>query len=83
MALLVYNSSNLSQHVFLGAFIGKRLQISRMKNIGSVFELSGVAFCLAPLHGGLLVQILQSLYILFWWMALFIFGLIEAILCAT
>ena len=31
-------------------------QISPVKNIGRVFELSGVAFCLVPPCGGLLVQ---------------------------
>ena len=43
----------------------RRLQISQMKNIGSVFELSGVAFRLASPLGGLLVQMLQSLRIHF------------------
>ena len=33
----------------------ERLQISRVKNIGNVFELIGVAFHLAPPYGGLLV----------------------------
>ena len=36
----------------------RRLQISRVKNIGNVFELSGVAFCPAPPYGGLLVKAL-------------------------
>ena len=31
------------------------LQISRVKNIGNVLELSGVAFRLAPPHGGLVL----------------------------
>ena len=47
----------------------RRLQISRVKNVGRVVELSGVAFCLAPPDDGLLIQILQSLHIHFWWMA--------------
>ena len=34
----------------------RRLQISRVKNIGNVSILSGVAFRLAPPHGGLLVS---------------------------
>ena len=34
----------------------RRLQISRVKNIGNVFELSGEAFRLAPLYGGFLVK---------------------------
>ena len=42
-----------------------RLQIFRVKNISSVFELSGVAFRLALPYGGLRVQILQSLHIRF------------------
>ena len=33
----------------------RRVQISRLKNIGGVFELSGMAFRLAPAYGGLLV----------------------------
>ena len=33
----------------------RRLQISRTKNIGNVLEQGGVAFRLAPSHGGLLV----------------------------
>ena len=32
-----------------------RLQISRVKNVGNVFELSDVAFRLAPPYGGLLI----------------------------
>ena len=40
-----------------------RLQISRVKNIYNVFELSGVAFLLAPHYGGLLVlHRLNSIY---------------------
>ena len=35
----------------------KRLQISRVKNICRVFELSRVAFRLVPPYGGLLVII--------------------------
>ena len=35
----------------------RRLQISRVKNIGNVFELRGVAFRLAPPYGGLNVRI--------------------------
>ena len=34
----------------------RRLQISRVKNISTVFELSGVAFCLVLPYGGLLVK---------------------------
>ena len=34
----------------------RRLQISRVKNIGRVFESSGVAFRLVPPYGGLLVS---------------------------
>ena len=34
----------------------RRLQISRVKNIDSVFCLSGVAFLLAPPYGGLRVS---------------------------
>ena len=34
----------------------RRLQISQVKNIGNVFELSSVAFRLAPAYGGLLVK---------------------------
>ena len=34
----------------------RRLQFSRVKNIGNVFELSGMAFHLAPPYGGLLVK---------------------------
>ena len=34
----------------------RRVQISPVKSIGNVFELSGVAFCLAPPNGGLLVK---------------------------
>ena len=51
--------------------------------IGSVFELSEVGFRLAPSQGGLLVQILRSLHIHFWCMALFFFDLIEAVLRAS
>ena len=54
-----------------------------MKNVGSVFELSRVTFRLDPPYGGLLVQILQSLDIHDWWMALFFFDFIEVVLCAT
>ena len=32
-----------------------RLQISRVKNIGNVFKLSGVEFRLVPPYGGILV----------------------------
>ena len=35
----------------------RRLKISRAKNIGSVFELSGVFFRLSPPYGGFLVII--------------------------
>ena len=35
----------------------RRPQISQVKNIDSVFELSSVAFRLAPRYGGLLVNI--------------------------
>ena len=35
--------------------VKKRLQISRVENIGRVFELSGVAFRLVPPYGMLLV----------------------------
>ena len=34
-----------------------RLQISHVKNIGNVFELSSVAFRLAPPYDGLLLQL--------------------------
>ena len=36
----------------------RRLQISGVKNIGSVSKLSGVAFRLAPPYGGLLVSVI-------------------------
>ena len=39
----------------------RRLQISRVKNIGGVFELSGVAFRLVPSYGGILVLYLAPL----------------------
>ena len=39
----------------------RRRQISRVKNIDSVFQLSGVAFRLAPPYGGLLVGVWESL----------------------
>ena len=65
----------------------RRLQISRVKNIGSVCEFSGVVFCLAPPKGGLLlVQIWLSPHIhfwCFWWMALFFFDFLEAVLRGT
>ena len=35
----------------------RRLQISRVKNISRVFELSGVVFRLVPLYDGLLVDL--------------------------
>ena len=34
----------------------RRLHISKVENIGNVFELSGVAFRLAPPYGGLIVR---------------------------
>ena len=59
------------------------LQISRVKNIVSVFEFSGVALRLDTPSVWALLQTLQSLNIHFWWMALFFFDFIEAVLCAT
>ena len=52
------------------------LQISRVNNIGSVRELSGVALHLNPYKGGILVQILHSHS--GWWMT-FLFNFIEAV----
>ena len=34
----------------------RSVQISRVRNIGNVFELSGVAFRIAPPYGGFLLQ---------------------------
>ena len=48
--------------VFLASGLMQRqkcLQIYRVKNIGSVFELSGAAFRLAPAYGGLLVEVIE------------------------
>ena len=42
----------------------RRLQIYRLKDIGNVIELSGVAFRLAPPHGGLLVALKYFLFIM-------------------
>ena len=49
-----------------------RLQIYRVKNIGSVVELSGVAFRLVPPDGGLLAK--QTCWIRANRMNLFLFG---------
>ena len=38
----------------------RRLRISRVKNIGSVLELSGVAFRILPPYGGLLVSTCEA-----------------------
>ena len=40
--------------------VSRRVQIFRVKNIGEVFELNGVAFRLAPPYGGLLAIKLGS-----------------------
>ena len=61
----------------------RSLQISQIKNTGTVFKLSRLEFRLALPYGVLLAQILQSLHIHFWWMDLFLFDLIEAVLCVT
>ena len=39
----------------------RRLQITRVKNIGNILEQSGVAFRLAPPYGGLLVELFSWL----------------------
>ena len=41
----------------------RRLQISQVKNISNIFELSIVAFCPAAPYGELLVSVLVSIYI--------------------
>ena len=43
--------------MFALSAVSKRLQISRVNNIGNVFELRGVAFRLAPPDGGLPVSL--------------------------